>query len=72
VTRKQDLLTFVSIVCSENNAESSLVHASTEQVVHWIISIQIYGIPLRFHQKVVLDTLLHLLMTIRETFGCIF
>jgi hypothetical protein len=33
VTRKHDLLTFVSIVCLGNSAESSSVHVSIEQVV---------------------------------------
>jgi hypothetical protein len=72
MTRKQDLLTFVSIVCLENSVESSSIQASTKQVVHWIISIQIYGVPLRFHQRVVLDILLHLLIIIQEKSRCIF
>jgi hypothetical protein len=57
VTKKQDLLTFVSIVCLENNVESSLAQVSTKYTAHWIISIQIFGVLLRFHQRVVLDIL---------------
>ena len=72
MTRKHDLLTFVSIVCLGNNAESNSVHASTEYVVYWIISIQIYEVHLMFHQRVVLDILLHLLMIIQEKSGCFF
>jgi hypothetical protein len=72
VTRKQDFLTFVSIACLGNSAKSSSVHASIAQVVHWIISIQIYGVPLRFHQRVVLDILLHLLILFEKSLGVFF
>jgi hypothetical protein len=45
VTRKQDHLTFMSIVCSRSSEESSSIQVSTKQLVKWIISIYIFEVP---------------------------